>query len=73
MVGPSLTDEEQRLASMRFKIAFVLVVAVSAALTAVQVQASLVQVAVVAVVGALLGWLLIVYLGRIVPSSGRRS
>jgi hypothetical protein len=71
MVGPSLSDEEQRIASQRFKIGFVLVVGISAAIIALQVEGSLVQVAVAAVAGTVLGWVLIVYLSHIVPS-GRR-
>lgn len=71
MVGPSLTDEEQRLASMRFKVAFVLVVGFSAGIIALQAQGSLVQIAVATVAGIVLGWVLILYLASIVPSGGR--
>jgi membrane protein YdbS with pleckstrin-like domain len=71
MVGPSLTDEEQRVASMRFKIAFVLVVGFSAGIIAFQTQGSLVQVAVATVAGIVLGVLLIVYLASIVPTGGK--
>ncbi|SEO68208.1 hypothetical protein SAMN04487948_104154 [Halogranum amylolyticum] len=71
MVGPSLTDEEKRSASLQFKLVFVLVVGVSAAVLALQVQGSLVQVAATGVGGLLVGWILIAYLSHIVPSNGR--
>ena len=71
MVGPSLTDEEQRVASLRLKLFFVLIVGFSAGVIALQAQGSLVQTAAATVGGLLLGWLLIVYLTRIIPSNGR--
>lgn len=71
MVGPSLTDEEQRVASLRLKLGFVLVVGFSAGIIALQAQGSLVQAAVATVGGLIVGWLLLVYLTRIIPSTGR--
>ncbi|SDM45549.1 hypothetical protein SAMN04487949_1721 [Halogranum gelatinilyticum] len=71
MVGPSYTDDERRTASLRLKVGFVLVVGVSAGITALQVQGSLLQAGVFTVVGLLLGWILVVYLSHIVPSTGR--
>ncbi|SFK82906.1 hypothetical protein SAMN04487950_1309 [Halogranum rubrum] len=71
MVGPSLSDEEHRIASLQFKLGFVLVVGISAGIIALQAQGSLVQIGVAAVAGIVLGWLLLAYLTHIVPSSGR--
>lgn len=70
MVGPSLTDEEHRAASLRLKLGFVLVVGFSAGVIALQAQGSLIQTAAATAGGLLLGWILVVYLTRIIPSSG---
>lgn len=71
MVGPSFTDDERRAASLRLKVGFVLVVGVSAGITALQVQGSLLQAGVFTAVGLLLGWILVAYLSHIVSFEGR--
>ena len=71
MVGPSLSSEEQRAASLRLKVGLVLIIGASAGLIALQAQATLVQVGVAFVGGVLLGAVLVAYLVRIVPGTGR--
>ncbi|QIB74854.1 hypothetical protein GL213_06210 [Halogeometricum borinquense] len=58
MVGPSLSGEERTAASMRLKIGFVLLVAASGALVAVQADGSLAHIAGGFVGGLLLGIIL---------------
>ncbi|WP_101294948.1 hypothetical protein [Halegenticoccus soli] len=64
MVGPSLTDEERRLANSRLKAGFVALVGLSSGLVALQVEPSLPQLAAAVVGGLLVGWLLVWYLSR---------
>lgn len=68
MVGPSLSTEEQREASLRLKAAIVALVGASAGLMALQARASLVQTALFVVGGLVLGWFLVAYLVRIAPT-----
>jgi hypothetical protein len=73
MVGPSLTPEERDVANLRLKVGFVVLVAVSAGLVALQARASLAGVAVALVGGTLLGLVLLWFLvrwGREFRSSG---
>nr|WP_152043376.1 hypothetical protein [Salinigranum salinum] len=64
MVGPSITDDERRVANLRLQIGFVVLVGLSGGLVALQVGASTPQVG-LAVVGALvLGGLLLLWLRR---------
>ena len=62
MVGPSLSDTESRIASMRLKIGFVLLVAVSAGFVALASGATLPQVGIAFVGGSVLGIALTVFL-----------
>jgi hypothetical protein len=64
VVGPSLTPEERDVASLRLKVAFVLLVAVSAALVALQAQASPVGVGIALAGGLALGFGLLWFLQR---------
>ncbi|MDS0299201.1 hypothetical protein NDI76_10665 [Halogeometricum sp. S1BR25-6] len=64
MVGPSMTDEERETASARLKVGFVLLVAVSGALVAVQAGGSLAFVGGGFLGGLLVGLLLIFFLVR---------
>jgi hypothetical protein len=64
MVGPSLTPEERDVANLRLKVGFVVLVAVSAGLVAVQARASLAGVGVALVGGTLLGLVLLWFLVR---------
>jgi hypothetical protein len=64
MVGPSITDDERRVANLRLQIGFVVLVGLSGGLVALQAGASTLQVG-LAVVGALvLGGLLLLWLRR---------
>ena len=75
MVGPSLSEADRQKRRNRLKAAFVLLVGASAGMIAVQGGADLVSVVVIAVVGLLLGVVLIYYLSSIAPDpqSGRRT
>lgn len=64
MVGPP-SNEDQRTAMNRLKLAIVLLVGVSAGLITFQGGGSLVQVAIAVVVGLGIGAVLLVYLTRI--------
>jgi hypothetical protein len=73
MVGPSLSPEERDVANLRLKVGFVVLVAVSAVLVAIQAQASLAGLVVAFVGGTLLGLVLLWFLvrwGREFRSSG---
>ena len=64
MVGPSMNDEERAAASARFKAGFVLLVAVSGALVALQSGGALVSIAAGFVVGLFVGLILVFFLVR---------
>ncbi|WP_313695831.1 hypothetical protein [Halorarum halobium] len=65
MVGPSMTEEDRRLASRRLKGGFVLLVGASAALVSLQADASLVQTAVAVVVALVVGVALLWFVLRL--------
>lgn len=67
MVGPSMSDDDRRLLSLRLRAGFVLLVAISGALVAFQAGAGLPAIAAGAVGGAVVGIALIWYLSRIAP------
>lgn len=76
MVGPSYTEEERRLASLRLKLGFVLLVGASGALVALQVDGSLVQLVGGFVGGLVVGVLLLAFLihwGKEFNPAGRRG
>jgi len=77
MVGPSLDDDERRIASRRLRIGFVLLVAVSGALVAYQTGASLAGVGVAAAASLALGGVLVYFLVRwfreFAPDTGGRN
>ncbi|KTG27468.1 hypothetical protein [Haloferax profundi] len=62
MVGPSLSDDEMRLASYRLQIGFVLLVGISAGFIALAADAALPQVGIAFAGGTLLGIALLVFL-----------
>ncbi|WP_318569225.1 hypothetical protein [Salinigranum marinum] len=64
MVGPSITDDERRLANRRLQLGFVVLVGVSAGLVALQAGASTLQVGIAAVAGFGLGGALLLWLRR---------
>ncbi|WP_411963827.1 hypothetical protein [Haloferax sp. YSMS24] len=75
MVGPSLSDDESRIASMRLKIGFVLLVGVSAGFVALAADATLQQVGYAFVGGTAVGIALMAFLtywGREFVSVNRR-
>jgi hypothetical protein len=64
MVGPSITDDERRVANLRLQIGFVVLVGLSGGLVALQAGASTLQIG-AAVVGAfVLGGALLLWLRR---------
>ncbi|MGM0592045.1 MAG: hypothetical protein ACQETI_10545 [Halobacteriota archaeon] len=65
MVGPSLDEDERRLANTRLKAGFVVLVGGSAGLIAIQGGATLVDVAVVTLAGLVIGLLLMLFLSRV--------
>lgn len=65
MVGPSMSEEDRRVASFRLKAGFVLLVGASGGLVALQVDPTLPQLAGAVVGGLLVGYLLVRYLVRI--------
>jgi lysozyme family protein len=65
VVGPSLSDDERRLANSRLSAGFVGLVAVSGGLVALTAGGTLPQLAGGVVVGAVLGLLLLVFLRRL--------
>jgi ammonia channel protein AmtB len=64
VVGPSITPEERDVANLRLKVGFVLLVAASAGLVAVQAEASLLQLAGAVAVGAAVGLALLAFMIR---------
>jgi hypothetical protein len=64
MVGPSMTDEERDLANSRLRIGFVVLVAFSGALVALQAGGDIVFVGAGFVGGLVVGALLLVFLIR---------
>jgi pimeloyl-ACP methyl ester carboxylesterase len=64
MVGPSITDDERRLANRRLQLGFVLLVGVSGGLVALQAGASTPQIGVAVVGGLVLGGVLLLWLRR---------
>jgi lysozyme family protein len=64
MVGPSITDDERRIANRRLQIGFVLLVGVSGGLVALQAGATPVVIAVAVVGCLLLGGLLLLWMRR---------
>jgi hypothetical protein len=77
MVGSSMTDDERRLASTRLKVAFVLLVAVSSGLVAVQAGGTALQLAAAVGGGLVLGIVLLFFVLRTArefnPGPGRRG
>lgn len=59
MVGPSLTDEERRLANNRLKIGFIGLVSISMGLMAVQLDSSTTELIAAVVGGAVIGAVLL--------------
>ena len=76
MVGPSLTEEDRRVASRRLKAGFVLLVGASAGLVSYQAGASLREGAIVVgaalAVGAALLWFVIRLLREVQSPNQRR-
>jgi ammonia channel protein AmtB len=73
VVGPSFTPEERDVANLRLKAGFVLLVAASAGLVAVQAEASLAQLVGALAVGLLVGLALLAFMirwGRQLRESG---
>ncbi|AHZ23817.1 hypothetical protein E6P09_12880 [Haloferax mediterranei ATCC 33500] len=64
MVGPSLSDDETKLANSRLKLGFILLIGVSATLIAVQAGATLLQTGLALIGGLLVGVLLTRYLSK---------
>ena len=64
MVGPSITDDERRLANRRLQFGFVVLVGVSGGLVALQAGASTPQIGVAVVGGLVLGGVLLLWLRR---------
>jgi lysozyme family protein len=65
VVGPSLSDDERRLANSRLSVGFVFLVAVSGGLVALTVGGTPVQLAGGVAAGAVLGLLLLLFLRRL--------
>lgn len=65
MVGPSITDEETRALNRKLKLAFVLLVGLSGALVALQLNPTVPQLGVAFGASLLVGALLIWYLSRL--------
>jgi len=75
MVGPSLSDEDRRVASRRLKLGFVGLVGCSGGLVALAADATPVQALAAVLVGLLVGGALVAYLrwvGREWRTSHRR-
>ncbi|ELZ83078.1 hypothetical protein C453_13771 [Haloferax elongans ATCC BAA-1513] len=64
MVGPSLSDEETRLANNRLKLGLIALVGVSSGLIAVTADATLVQAGLATIAGLVVGWLLTRYMAQ---------
>jgi hypothetical protein len=75
MVGPSMSDDETRVANTRLRVGFVLLVGVSGALVALTAGATVLQIAFAFVGGSVLGLVLLWFLslwGREMVSVNRR-
>jgi hypothetical protein len=64
MVGPSITDDERRLANRRLQIGFVVLVGLSGGLVALQAGASTPQIGLAVGGGLVLGGVLLLWLRR---------
>ncbi|WP_396612266.1 hypothetical protein ACH9L7_02985 [Haloferax sp. S1W] len=64
MVGPSLSDDETRLANSRIKLGFIALISISSGLIAVTADATLVQAGIAALAGLVVGWLLTKYIAQ---------
>ncbi|ELZ78596.1 hypothetical protein [Haloferax larsenii] len=64
MVGPSLSDDETRLANNRLKLGLIALVGVSSGLIAVTADATLVQAGLATIAGLVVGWLLTRYMAQ---------
>jgi len=65
MVGPSLSDDDRQIASRRLRLGFVALVGCSGGLVALAAGATPVQALAAALVGLLLGGVLLAYLRRV--------
>jgi ammonia channel protein AmtB len=65
MVGPSLSDDDRRIASRRLRLGFVALVGCSGGLVALAAGATPVQALAAVVVGLLVGWALLAYLRHV--------
>jgi len=65
MVGPSLSDEDRRIASRRLKLGFVALVGVSGGFVSLSVGGTIAQTLIALAAGCLVGGALVVYLDRI--------
>lgn len=74
MVEPSITDDDRAAATARFKFGFVLFVGASGGLVSLQADPTLPQLAVVVAGSLVVGWLLMVYVVRMLRQfePGRR-
>lgn len=70
MVGPSLTDEERDLANSRLSVGFVTLVAASGGLVSLTVGGTLPQLAGGVAAGAVVGFLLLLFLRRLAGEFG---
>lgn len=73
MVGPSMTEDDRRILSGRLRLGFVLLVAVSGGLVAIQADAGLPAIALATLAGGLVGAGLLWYLVRIAPWGGNQG
>jgi lysozyme family protein len=64
MVGPSITDDERRVANNRLQIGFVVLVGLSGGLVALQTGASGLQIGGAVVAGLAVGVVLLLWLRR---------
>ncbi|AUV82181.1 hypothetical protein C2R22_11415 [Salinigranum rubrum] len=64
MVGPSITDDERRVANTRLQVGFVVLVGISAGLVAIQGGATPLQIGAAVVAGLVLGGVLLYWLRR---------
>lgn len=64
MVGPSITDDERRIANNRLQIGFVVLIGGSGGLVALQAGASTLQVVAAVLGGLVLGGVLLIWLRR---------
>ncbi len=64
MVGPSITDDERRIANTRIQVGFVVLVGLSGGLVAIQAGATPLQIGAAVVGGLVLGGVLLFWLRR---------